>query len=53
MATERRIVWTNPSFSVGTLVAVFVLVFDIVLKVMGGIGLVECLAIAAICAIRL
>jgi hypothetical protein len=46
-------VWTNPTLSVGWLIALVVLILDVLLKVMGLIEIGEAMVIAAICAVRL
>lgn len=45
--------WTNPSFSLGTIVAVVVLVAACILGFMGMLEPVPMLLIAAVCAVRL
>ena len=45
--------WTNPTFSVGTIVALVVLIAAALLAFMGQLSKEWLLAIAALCAVRL
>ena len=45
--------WTNPSLSLGWIVALIVLIVDVILKLMGMIDLTAAMVIAAIAAVRL
>ncbi len=45
--------WTNPTFSLGTIVALVILIGVVMLKVLVGFPTEWMLAIAAICAVRL
>lgn len=45
--------WTNPTLSLGFVVALVVLILDVLLKMMGLIDLPVAMLIAAVCAVRL
>lgn len=45
--------WTNPTLSLGFIVALVVLILDVLLKVMGLIDMPAAMLIAAVCAWRL
>lgn len=45
--------WTNPTISLGFIIALVVLILDVLLKVMGLIEIDVAMVIAAICAMRL
>jgi len=45
--------WTNPTLSLGWIIALIVLILDCILKAMGMIELGTAMTVAAICAWRL